>query len=64
MHLYIQKDRAKISFKYSGSVKNLLERINIQPETVMVTVNGKIAPPEKEILDTDSVEILQVVSGG
>jgi sulfur carrier protein ThiS len=64
MQLYIQKDRARISFKYTGTVKNLLERINVNPQNVMVTVNGKMSTEDAKIADTDNVEILQVVSGG
>jgi sulfur carrier protein ThiS len=30
----------------------------------MVTVNGKLSPADAEIKDTDSVDVLQVVSGG
>lgn len=64
MQLYIQKDRARISFKYAGTVKNLLERINVNAQTVMVTVNGKMSTEDAQIADTDNVEVLQVVSGG
>jgi thiamine biosynthesis protein ThiS len=64
MQLFIQKDRARIMLKYSGTVKELLERINVNPETVMVSVNGKLVAADAKVEDTDKVEVLQVVSGG
>jgi sulfur carrier protein ThiS len=64
MKVFIQKDRAMISFKYSGTVKQLLDRMNISPETVMVTQNGKLVREDEMLSDKDDVKVLQVVSGG
>jgi sulfur carrier protein ThiS len=64
MKLYIQKDRARISFKFNGTVRELLDRIAVNPETVMVTKNGSVVPEDAAIEDSDSIEVLPVVSGG
>lgn len=64
MKVYIQKTQEKKDIKFKGSVENLLKRLKINPETVIVTVNGTLAADDEGLDDSDSIEILQVVSGG
>ncbi len=46
------------------SVRRLLERLGLLPETVVVVKNGEIVT-EDEMLDPgDEVELIRVVSGG
>ncbi len=46
------------------TVCDLLEEMKINPETVIVSVNGEIVPESEELKGRDAVEILKVVSGG
>ncbi len=65
MHIEIQSSKPetrKIEFK--GSVLELLKKLNINPETVLVTKNNELVNHEEKLEDKDSVKILSVVSGG
>jgi len=64
MKVYIQKDQAQRDFKFTGQVLELLYKLRINPETVIVTQNGTLVNEEDELADADEIEILQVVSGG
>jgi thiamine biosynthesis protein ThiS len=64
MKLYIQKTQEHKTIKYAGTVLELLQKLKINPETVIVTSNGILVIEEDKLSDTDDVEILQVVSGG
>jgi len=50
--------------RFSGNVLELLYKLKINPETVIVTKNGTLVTEEDSLADSDDIEILQVVSGG
>jgi sulfur carrier protein ThiS len=64
MKVYIQKDQHHKTMKFSGKVIELLGKLKINPETVIVTKNSILVTEEDNLADNDDVEILQVVSGG
>jgi sulfur carrier protein ThiS len=64
MKLYIQKTREHRVPTFSGTVITLLRKYGINPETVIVTKNGMLVTDDDKLNDTDTVEVLQVVSGG
>lgn len=48
----------------SKKVKKLLEELEINPVSHVVSINGELAVEEDEINEGDSVKIQTVVSGG
>lgn len=64
MKVYIQKLQSHRSMKFSGTVSALLRKLDINPETVIVTCDGKLVTEDDKLRDSSRVEILQVVSGG
>ncbi len=55
-------ERKKLPFK--GTVLELLNKLNINPETVIVTKNNELVNQEEKLDNKDNVKILSVVSGG
>lgn len=45
-------------------VSEVLRRLNINPETVLVTVEDELVTEDRELKDGDIVTIIDVVSGG
>lgn len=45
-------------------VSEVLRRLNLNPETVLVTVEGELVTEDRELKDGDIVTIIDVVSGG
>jgi len=64
MKLYVQKSGQHKEMKFSGTAKTLLNRLKINPETIIITKNGILITEDDNLADSDDVEILQVVSGG
>lgn len=68
MKVFIEKEQKELILSFSGTVKELLSKLDINPETVIVT---KLIGDESELLtedvkldDIDSVKILSIISGG
>lgn len=57
-------DKATHDLSSKIQILELLERLDFNPETVVVKRNGKIVPEEEKLEDGDEIEIVPVVSGG
>ena len=53
----------KVNFS-KQTVKEILEQLNINPETVLVVRNKEVITEDDPLNDQDTLEILNVVSGG
>ncbi|MFH1106175.1 MAG: sulfur carrier protein ThiS [Candidatus Aenigmatarchaeota archaeon] len=56
--------RAKTATVSAATVAELLQKIGMNPETVIVSVNGNIVPEQTKLKKSDKVDVLRVVSGG
>ena len=52
------------SIKFNGTVKELLERLGLNEQIVLVKLNGTIVTELDELNDKDTVEIQKVILGG
>jgi len=48
--------------KFRGKITELLKKLNMNREEVVVKVNGKVAPEICELEGNEEVEIIRVVS--
>lgn len=62
MEYLINGKRNRIEF--NGTVKELLDRLGISEQIVVVKVNGKIVTELDSIQNNDNVEIQKVILGG
>ncbi len=53
-----------IKMPEKSSIENLLEKLEINPETVVVLRNGEVVPDFEELENKDRIEILDIVSRG
>ncbi len=49
---------------HSNSVKNLLNELGVNKETVLVVKNGEIVLEDEEFNQNDDVRVIKVISGG
>ena len=54
----------QIDLKPKSTVQDLLKKINIKPDTVIIMNNNKPMPIDDSIIDGQELTILQVSSGG
>jgi len=58
-----KKNRTE-EISFSGTVQELLHRLAINPETVLVVRNNEVLVEDETISKDDVIEILSVISGG
>ncbi len=56
--------KIKLAAGKSMTVAQLLGKLRINPETVVVAKNGKVVLEDEKLTDRDEVKIFSVVSGG
>ena len=52
------------TLSYTGRVTGLLDRLKINPETVLVVRDGTLLTKDAVLKEKDTVTVLSVVSGG
>ncbi|MEM4259718.1 MAG: MoaD/ThiS family protein [Candidatus Woesearchaeota archaeon] len=64
MKIYIEKDNKTIEIKFSGKLLDLLKKLKINPETVIVVCGNTLITLDHKLDNSDEIRILSVVSGG
>jgi sulfur carrier protein ThiS len=53
-----------VSVKSGANIGDVLEKIGINRETVIVRLGGEIVPETEKLKDKEGIEILRIISGG
>jgi len=62
---YVMDGKARaIALPKGASLKDLVEKIGFNTETVLLRVGGDIVPESTKITGKEKIEVLKVVSGG
>ncbi len=65
MNIIIKKDGTQnIKQIFHGTVKELLNKLKLNPEAYLVAKNNEIVDEDEQLEDTDTITIFSVVSGG
>ena len=64
MKIFIERHKKHKSMRFNGSVKDLLKRLKINPEEVIVAANNELVTADDKLRDSDKVKVLSVISGG
>jgi len=66
MKIFIEKTNTtkEIQLETQTTVLEILKELEINPETVIISKNSNLITQEAKLDDDDSIEILQVISGG
>ncbi len=64
--VFIEREQKEIDYKFVDSERiiDLLDKLGINKETVIVAKNGKIVTEKEKIHGARKIDILTVVSGG
>ncbi|MBU4502581.1 MAG: MoaD/ThiS family protein [Nanoarchaeota archaeon] len=63
MKVFIEKENKTREIK-AKTVNDLLEKLKINPITVLTVVNDELVTEDKKLNDKDEVKVLAVISGG
>ena len=58
------KEKRKLEFKKGLTIENVLKRLNLKPDTVIVMIKNRPVPIDDKIKDGEELTILHVASGG
>ena len=64
MNIFIERTSEKKKIRFTGVARALVEKLGLNPEAVLISRNGALLTLDDSVVDTDSLEILSVVSGG
>lgn len=64
MEIHIESTEEKKNIKFKGSAADLLKKLEINPETVVVIKNNTMITNEEILDNQDEVHILSIISGG
>ena len=59
-----ENNEKTIELDENSKVKDLLNKIDINPVTVIVSKNNEIIMEDEELKDKDEIKIISVISGG
>lgn len=54
----------KFEVKENSTARDALKKINIDPESVLISVNGKLVTDDIVLREGDTVKLVAVISGG
>jgi sulfur carrier protein ThiS len=64
IHLERENKTTSLELTKTITVKYLLEKLNINPVTVLVSKNNEVCTEQEIISSKDNIKIISVVSGG
>jgi thiamine biosynthesis protein ThiS len=64
MKVFIERENKTKEIKFSGNVKQLLDKLKILSEEVIVSRNDEIVTLDDNLKEKDNVKVLSVISGG
>ena len=64
MKINIVKENKVLEIEFNGKVKEILMKLEINPETVIVVKDDELVTEEDFLEDSDEIKIMSVVSGG
>jgi sulfur carrier protein len=64
MEVLIEKTEKRIKIRFEGKVSDLLSRLKVNPETVIVVKNNELVTEEDTLQNRDKIRVMSVISGG
>lgn len=64
MEVFIQKSGKTVHVEHNGTAAMLLEKLQINPEIVLIVKDGTLVTPQDKIDDAKRIDLLSVISGG
>ena len=64
MKVYIEREKSEQELFFKGKVIDLLHKLGINPDDVLVVRKGELITEDEILNDDDEVKLLSVISGG
>jgi sulfur carrier protein ThiS len=60
----MERTQEATELEFTGSAKDLLDKLHICAEDVLIIRNGQLVTEDESLETTDSIKLLSVISGG
>ncbi|MBS3118423.1 MoaD/ThiS family protein [Candidatus Woesearchaeota archaeon] len=64
MEVYLERENKKRNLKFTGTAKELLEKLGINEAAVLVIRDKELITLDEKIKEKDKIKVVSVVSGG
>lgn len=64
VEVFIEREKRRIKEEFSGKISELLARLCINMETIIVVKNGAVVSEDEKCSNEDQLTLLSVISGG
>lgn len=64
MKIFIEREQREEDLNFNGKASKLLEKIMVNPQTVLIIRNGKLVTEDQKLENADEIKLMSVVSGG
>ena len=64
MQVYIERSDEHHDIDFSGTGEELCERMQVNPQTVLILKDGELVTEDVDVSDAEEVKLITVVSGG
>jgi sulfur carrier protein ThiS len=64
MEVFVQKSGERLTVAHVGTAASLLEKLDVNPEVVLIVKDGELIAEDEDVSDASSIELLSVISGG
>lgn len=64
MDVFLEADNKNKKLKFNGTVTELLKKLNVNSETVLVAKNDELVTEDEQLSNNDKIKLLSVISGG
>lgn len=64
MEAYLERENKTRKMKFTGTAKELLEKLGVNPAAVLVIRDNELITLDEKIKEKDKIKIVSVVSGG
>ena len=64
MKVILRNPRREVEIEGSASVQEVLRRLEVIPETVLVIRDGRLLMKTDRVAESDTIELRPVISGG
>ena len=64
MKITIERPKKTVTMEYEGAAIDLLKKLEIPSEEVLIIRNGELVTEDEQLKDDDTIELLSVISGG
>lgn len=62
--VFLEREKRSVSEPFDGRIRDLLARLHVNPETIVVVKNGEVVGEDERCQDDDELKLLSVISGG